>query len=144
MNPSVGGVSWILAFFAGVVSFVSPCVLPLIPGYISMVSNLSFQELKKEDVEHVAKLSRLELSDAEIEKFTPQLSSVFEMFEKLDAEDLKNVEETSQVTGLENVTREDEIKCLDDLTCCTSEELLKNVPVKEGSSILVPKVIEDK
>ncbi len=51
MNPSVGGVSWILAFFAGVVSFVSPCVLPLIPGYISMVSNLSFQELKKEDIE---------------------------------------------------------------------------------------------
>jgi cytochrome c-type biogenesis protein len=51
MNPSVGGVSWILAFFAGVVSFVSPCVLPLIPGYISMVSNLSFQELKNEDVE---------------------------------------------------------------------------------------------
>ncbi|MDH4358656.1 MAG: Asp-tRNA(Asn)/Glu-tRNA(Gln) amidotransferase subunit GatC [Candidatus Berkelbacteria bacterium] len=100
--------------------------------------------LKKEDVEHVAKLSRLELSDAEIEKFTPQLSSVFEMFEKLDAEDLKNVEETSQVTGLENVTREDEIKCLDDLTCCTTEELLKNIPIKESSSILVPKVIEDK
>ncbi|MER3445714.1 MAG: cytochrome C biogenesis protein [Candidatus Dadabacteria bacterium] len=51
MNPSVGEVSWILAFLAGVVSFVSPCVLPLIPGYISMVSNLSFQELKKESVE---------------------------------------------------------------------------------------------
>jgi len=100
--------------------------------------------LKKEDVEHVAKLSRLELSDAEIGKFTPQLSSVFEMFEKLDAEDLKDIEETSQVTGLENVTREDEIKCIDDLTCCTTEELLKNIPTKEGNSILVPKIIEDK
>lgn len=51
MNPPVVGVSWILAFLAGVVSFVSPCVLPLIPGYISMVSNVSFQELKKGDVE---------------------------------------------------------------------------------------------
>ncbi len=51
MNPSIEGVSWILAFLAGVVSFVSPCVLPLIPGYISMVSNLSFQDLKKEDVQ---------------------------------------------------------------------------------------------
>ena len=100
--------------------------------------------MKKEDVEHVAKLSRLELSDAEIGKFTPQLSYVFKMFEDLDAEDLKGVEETSQVTGLEDVAREDEIKCLDDLTCCMSEELLKNVPTKEGNSILVPKIIEDK
>ena len=47
--------------------------------------------LKKEDVEHVAKLSRLELSDAEIGKFTPQLSYVFKMFEDLDAEDLKGI-----------------------------------------------------
>lgn len=98
--------------------------------------------LKKEDVEHVAKLSRLKLSEAEIEKFTPQLSSVFEMFEKVDAEDLKNVEETSQVTGLENITREDEIKCLDDLTCCTTEELLSNAPQKQGSGIIVPRIIE--
>ena len=98
--------------------------------------------LKKEDVLKVAKLSRLELSDAEIEKFTPQLSSVFEMFERLDAEDLKDVEETSQVTGLENIPREDEVKCLDDLTCCTTEELLANAPQKDGTGIIVPRVIE--
>ena len=85
--------------------------------------------LKKEDVLKVAKLSRLELSDAEIEKFTPQLSSVFEMFERLDAEDLKDVEETSQVTGLENITREDEIS----ETKYTTDELLANVPQKEGT-----------
>lgn len=98
--------------------------------------------LKKEDVLNVAKLSRLKLSDAEIEKFTPQLSSVFEMFEKIDAEDLDKVEETSQVTGLENITREDEIKCLEDLTCCTTDELLSNTPQKEGTGIIVPRVIE--
>lgn len=34
------------AFLAGVVSFISPCVLPLIPGYISMISGVSFKELK--------------------------------------------------------------------------------------------------
>ncbi len=48
MNSSVGEVSWIFAFFAGVVSFISPCVLPLIPGYISMVSRLSCTEIKEE------------------------------------------------------------------------------------------------
>jgi cytochrome c-type biogenesis protein len=47
MSPTpVGEVSWVLAFLAGVVSFLSPCVLPLIPGYISMVSKLSLEELR--------------------------------------------------------------------------------------------------
>ncbi len=45
MTASVGEVSWIFAFVAGIVSFLSPCVLPLIPGYISLVSKLSFNEL---------------------------------------------------------------------------------------------------
>lgn len=47
MNQGVAEVSWVFAFLAGVVSFISPCVLPLIPGYISMVSKLSFDELKE-------------------------------------------------------------------------------------------------
>jgi len=38
-------ISWLFAFAAGVVSFISPCVLPLIPGYISLVTKLSFDEL---------------------------------------------------------------------------------------------------
>jgi len=46
------------------------------------------------------------------------------------------------VTGLENITREDEVKCLDDLTCCTTEELLANAPQKDGTGIIVPRVIE--
>jgi cytochrome c-type biogenesis protein len=48
MSSSVGEVSWVFAFLAGVVSFVSPCVLPLIPGYISMVSKLTCAEIKDE------------------------------------------------------------------------------------------------
>ena len=38
-------IEYILAFAAGLISFLSPCVLPLIPGYISFVSGLSLQEL---------------------------------------------------------------------------------------------------
>jgi len=45
MNPAELQVSWLLAFLAGVVSFLSPCVLPLIPGYVSLVSKMSFEEL---------------------------------------------------------------------------------------------------
>jgi len=45
LTAPVGEISWLFAFLAGVVSFLSPCVLPLIPGYISLVSKLSFEEL---------------------------------------------------------------------------------------------------
>src|SRR5271166_2681884 len=37
-----------IAFLAGIVSFLSPCVLPLVPGYISMLSGASIEDLKKE------------------------------------------------------------------------------------------------
>ena len=39
-------VSWLAAFLAGIASFLSPCVLPLIPGYISFISGISLEELK--------------------------------------------------------------------------------------------------
>ena len=45
MNPAEAQVSWAIAFLAGIISFLSPCVLPLIPGYVSMVSRMSFEEL---------------------------------------------------------------------------------------------------
>ena len=51
MNPAELQVSWVLAFFAGVVSFLSPCVLPLIPGYVSLVSKMSFEELTEGETE---------------------------------------------------------------------------------------------
>ncbi len=51
MNPAELQVSWIIAFLAGVISFLSPCVLPLIPGYVSMVSKMSFEELTGGDTE---------------------------------------------------------------------------------------------
>ena len=37
-----------IAFLAGIVSFLSPCVLPLVPGYVSMLSGASIEELKQE------------------------------------------------------------------------------------------------
>lgn len=61
----------------------------------------------KINVPHVAKLANLKLTDEEIEKFEKQLSDVLEYVEKLESANTDNVTETSQVTGLENVTRED-------------------------------------
>lgn len=51
MSPAELQVSWLFAFLAGVVSFLSPCVLPLIPGYVSLVSKMSFEELTDGETE---------------------------------------------------------------------------------------------
>ena len=45
MEPEVAGLSLPLVFAAGVVSFISPCVLPLVPGYLATVSGVSFEQV---------------------------------------------------------------------------------------------------
>jgi len=100
--------------------------------------------LDRQDVLGVAELGHLELSEEEVEKFSAQLSNVLESFKTIDAIDLADIEETSQVTGLSNITRPDKIKCEKDRTCCTTEELLGNVPDRDENLIIVPKILEGK
>ena len=66
-------------------------------------------KLTKDDVLHVAKLAKLELTDSEIEKFTPQLSNVLDHFSELSEVDTEGTIPTSQTTGLEDVYRKDEV-----------------------------------
>ena len=56
-------VSWLVAFLAGALSFISPCVLPLIPGYISHVSGMSADELKGGASRHTVRLGMLVVSN---------------------------------------------------------------------------------
>jgi len=67
-------------------------------------------KLTKADVLHVAKLAKLNLSDAEIEEFLPQLSSVINYVGELSKVNTAGVEPTSQTTGLTDVFRDDEVK----------------------------------
>ncbi len=64
-------------------------------------------KLTKSEVEHIAKLANLKLTKAEVKKFASQLSEILDYIDILKELDTKNVEPTSQVTGLENVVRED-------------------------------------
>lgn len=66
------------------------------------------KKLTEKDVRHIASLANLNLSEAEVEKFRLQLSEILDYVEILSRVDTKNIEPTSQVTGLENVKREDE------------------------------------
>ena len=75
--------------------------------------------LNKDEVKGIADLARLGLSSEELDKFSGQLSSVFEYIDVLNELDTDNVKPTFQVTGLENVKREDEVKIF-----CERDEIL--------------------
>lgn len=93
--------------------------------------------LSKEDVLKVAKLARIEITEAEVEKFQGQLSAVLSYVEQLQAVDTDDVPMTGQVTGLENVARKDEVGA------CTDEEreaTLKEAPQRAGNFVKVTSV----
>ena len=69
---------------------------------------MSKSKISREEVKKIAKLANLELAESEVKKFQKQLSDVLDYAAVLDELDTANVESTSQVTGLENITRADE------------------------------------
>ncbi len=95
--------------------------------------------LSNDQVKHIAKLARIGIDDAAAEKFSKQLSSILEYVEQLNGVKTDNVEPTSQVTDLSNVTRVDEVK-----KTCNREELLgcTELPV-ENNMIKVKQVIKN-
>lgn len=62
----------------------------------------------KINIKHIAKLANLEITPQEESKFEKQITDILEYVEKINTADVKDVEPTSQVTGLENITRPDE------------------------------------
>ena len=66
--------------------------------------------ITKKEIQHIAELSRLNLSEAEIEKYRLQLGSILDYVKILDEVDTNKVELTAQVSGLIDVFREDEVK----------------------------------
>lgn len=78
--------------------------------------------ISEEQVKHVAKLARLNLTDEEVKKFSKQFEDIFGYMEILNEADVSGLKETSQVTGLENISQSDDVekKCSgDDLIACS-------------------------
>ncbi|NPV58236.1 MAG: Asp-tRNA(Asn)/Glu-tRNA(Gln) amidotransferase subunit GatC [Actinobacteria bacterium] len=92
--------------------------------------------IEKKDVEYVAWLARLELSEEEIERFTRQLGQVLEHAEKIKSLDTSEIRPTSHPLPLKNVMREDLVK-----PGLTQEEALSNAPRAEGGYFVVPRII---
>ena len=94
-------------------------------------------KLTDEEVRHIALLARLGISDAEVEKFRNQLSSILENFDILSQVDTEGLAPTSQSVALENVYRPDEAK-----PSLPVDEVLANAPEKEDNSFKVNAVLE--
>lgn len=95
--------------------------------------------LNEEKVRHIAKLARIALTDAEVKKFSGQLSDVLEYMDILNEVDTENVAETSQVTGLENVLGDDKV----DGGRCKRDALLKGTELPiDSNQIRVKHAIE--
>ena len=98
-------------------------------------------QLTKKQVQNIAKLSRLSLSNEEIEFYQKDLSRVFAYVEILQEVDISRVEETCQVTGLEHVVREDKvIECSEE----TKKKLIDSFPKKMGKLLQVKGVFIDR
>lgn len=94
-------------------------------------------QITKTDVEHVATLARLELTETEKDKFTPEIGAVLNYVEELNLTATSEVAVVSQISGLSNIARPDEITNENN-----REKLLSNAPEQENGFIKVKKVFE--
>jgi aspartyl-tRNA(Asn)/glutamyl-tRNA(Gln) amidotransferase subunit C len=94
-------------------------------------------KITKKEVEHVAKLARLELSEQDKDKLTDQLSNILTYVEKLSELDTTGVAPTSHVLDISNVMRSDTPE-----ESLPQERALANAPDKAAGHYKVPKIIE--
>ncbi|MDD3435832.1 MAG: Asp-tRNA(Asn)/Glu-tRNA(Gln) amidotransferase subunit GatC [Candidatus Gastranaerophilales bacterium] len=87
------------------------------------------------DVEHVAKLARLELSEEEKQKFTKQLGDILKYVEQMNEVDTTGVKPMAHAFDFVNVMRDDKV-----VHEQTKEELMKNAPEEENGFFIVPKI----
>lgn len=93
-------------------------------------------KISKADVEHIAMLARLRLSEEEKETYSEQLSKILDYIEKLNQLDTSDVEPTSHVLEITNVFREDE-----PAQSLPPDDALKNAPDRKGNFYRVPRII---
>jgi len=89
-------------------------------------------------VQHVGKLSRIELTDEQVETFSRQIASILEYFDKLQELDTANVEPMAHAVEVHNVFADDSPGA-----SLTPEQALANAPQRDGDFFKVPKVIGD-
>lgn len=93
--------------------------------------------LTPDDVRKVARLARLQLTDAEVETYTPQLGQVLQYIDRLSEVDTDGIEPMAHAIEVENVLRADESK-----SSLPRELALSNAPKADGRYFLVPPILD--
>ncbi|AHF10499.1 MULTISPECIES: Asp-tRNA(Asn)/Glu-tRNA(Gln) amidotransferase subunit GatC [Dehalobacter] len=93
-------------------------------------------KLSREEVEHVALLARLQLSEEEVELYTEQLNSILGYAEMLQKLNTDQVSPTAHAVQLFNVLREDEVK-----PSMSQDKILMNAPDEEDGFFRVPRIV---
>jgi aspartyl-tRNA(Asn)/glutamyl-tRNA(Gln) amidotransferase subunit C len=93
-------------------------------------------KITKAEVLHVAQLARLDVDEADVERFAGQIGTILEYVDTLKKVDTGGVTGTSHAIELTNAFREDEEKAQ-----LASEDALANAPEKDNGAFVVPKII---
>ena len=93
-------------------------------------------KITREEVRYVAKLARLDLTEAEEERMTGQMNGILEYMDKLNELDTKDIPATTHAIQLKNVFRPDSV--IDSLD---RKDSLANAPGADGVNFVVPKII---
>jgi len=96
------------------------------------------KRIDESEVRKVAKLARLELSEAEVREFTGQLSAILDYVAKMNELDTEGVEPLAHCLAISNVFREDRVG-----ESLGSEVTLANAPQRDGNFFKVPKILDD-
>ncbi len=99
---------------------------------------MSAPKISREEVEHVARLARLALSEDELARMEHELSGILGYIDQLRGLDTRDVEPTSHAIPMVNVMRQDEVR-----PSYPVEAMLQNAPEREGDFVRVPKIIEE-
>jgi len=93
--------------------------------------------ISKKEVEYVAKLAKIEISEKEKESLGEQLSKILDYIDKLKELNVEGIEPMREVGESKDVLREDQAR-----VSGAKEDILNNAPLREGDYFKIPKVIE--
>ncbi len=96
------------------------------------------KKIDEAQVRKVAKLARLDLTEAEVEEFAGQLSAIIDYVEKMNGLDTRDVEPLAHCLPISNVFREDVVR-----ESLGTEKTLANAPEHDGEFFKVPKILDE-
>lgn len=94
-------------------------------------------KLSRDDILKLARLARLDVTEAEVEEYSRELSDILQYVEQLGEADIADLKPTNQITGLTNVTRADEVRDYG----YDVKELLSNVPNVQDNQIKAKRMV---